>query len=172
MFRLRHFTSWALSLLLLAIVAAPAAIAAPKDLVVAPALPPASALGAYAGQTTFNIGDVKDATTAEDAAHVGIGPQAMYQISVPDTRAVTTRNALTDALGRVGLLAKFPAEPTYSIDVTVRRFRTQTHQTFGRFRLRSEIFLEFDFRQGGQSVGRVLAAGNSQQYAQLANKGK
>ena len=176
MFRSRHFALRActrlLGLFLLAAVAAPAALAAPKDLTVAPALPPASALGAYSGSTSFALGEVKDATFSESPTHVGIGPAAMYQIVTAKPRAETTRAALADAFGRVGLLAKAPAEPTYTVDVTLRRFRTQTHAGFARFRLRSEIFLEFDFRQAGQSVGRVLAAGNSQQYAQLANKGK
>ena len=143
-----------------------------KDLEVAVNLPAAGELGTNAGSIRFALGDVTDATFSESPSHVGMGPQTIYEIVTVGTRAEAARNGVTEALKRVGLLAASPAEATYTMDVTIRRNHEQIHSTFSRFRLRSEIFLEFLFKKNGVGEGRVLACGNAQEYAQVATQAK
>lgn len=56
--------------------------------------------------------------------------------------------------------------------IVIRRNRFFINETALKFRLRSEVFLEFTFRRGDAVVGRVLACGNSQRKAQIATKTK
>ena len=143
-----------------------------KDHVVQLSVPSAAQLGSYSGSARFALGEVTDATFAESDSHVGMGPQAIYEIVSEGSRAEATRKGVALALQQAGLLAATPGEATHTVDVTIRRYREQTHMTIGRFRLRAEIFLEFDFRKDGVSQGRLLASGNAQQYAQIAAKAK
>jgi hypothetical protein len=160
----------ALCFMLLAAGAAAPAFA--ENLAVGPNLPAAAELGAYTGTVGFVVGEVKDATFAESTSHVGMGPQSIYEIVTMGTRADTVREGVTEAFRRAGLLAATPGQDAVTVDVTVRRMHSQTHMTFGRFRLRSEIFLEFAFHRGDAALGRVLAAGNAQEYAQIASEKK
>ena len=141
-----------------------------RDLEIAVKLPPANELGSYSGSTGFSIGEVRDATFSESPSHLGMGPESTYEIVTAGTRAESVRKGIGDALASAGLLKASPT--TYTVDITLRRVHQQTHMTFTRFRLRSEIFLEFNFRKNGVSEGRVLASGNAQTYAQLATQSK
>lgn len=156
--------------LVLCLAAAPAQ-AAQRDLVVQVSVPAAAALGTNAGDVRCALREVTDATFSESDSHVGMGPQAIYEIVSQGSRQQATREGVRLGFERAGLLATAPDAPCV-VDVTIRRFHEQTHMTFGRFRLRAEIFLEFAFHQAGAPAGRVLAAGNAQQYAQIASQRK
>ena len=165
-------TPIALFLFLLAIGTALPAYAERRDLEVGLKIPSANELGAYTGAAGFSIGEVTDATFSESPSHVGVGPQAIYEIVTVGTRAEAIRKGVTEAFGQAGLLKTTPAPSMYTVDITLRRVHEQTHMTFSRFRLRSEIFLEFTLKKNGISEGRVLASGNAQTYAQVATKAK
>lgn len=163
----------ALSLVLLTLFLAPPAGAGRGESLQVPLdLPAGNALGAYTGTVRIAVGEVKDETFSENPSHVGMGPQAIYEIVTEGTRAEYVRKGISEALGQVGLLAASPADAVYTLDVTILRDHLQTHQTFGRFRLRTELFLDFAFKRNGVREGWVLACGNSQTYAQLASKAK
>lgn len=159
-------------LFLLALLTALPAHAERRALEISLKVPPANELGVYTGATGFSIGEVSDATFSESPSHVGMGPEAIYEIVTAGTRAETVRKGVTEAFGKAGLLKTSPTPPIYTVDITLRRVHQQTHMTFARFRLRSEIFLEFTFKKNGISEGRVLASGNAQTYAQVATKAK
>ena len=172
MTRIHRVASVALCFFVLAFGLASPARADYKDLQVQVALPAAAELGAYTGATRFVVGEVTDLNVSETPSHVGMGPQSIYEIVTDQPRADVVRNAITEAFNRTGLIAPTPSEATYTVDVTLRRYMSQTHLTFSRFRLRSEVFLEFNFKRNGVSEGRVLACGNAQEYAQIATQAK
>jgi hypothetical protein len=145
---------------------------ATDDLVVAPALPPGSALGSYTGTERIALGEVRDETFSQSAAHIGMGPQAAYEIMVEGSRAEFVKKGVIEALRSTGLLAGDPATTAHILDVTILRNRFHVHQTFGRFRLRTEVFLMLAFRKEDIAEGRVLACGNAETYAQFASKKK
>lgn len=145
---------------------------AAKDFVLTLQSPTSENFGKYSGGTRIALGAVVDDGFAENPDFLGMGPQAIYSVLLSQTREDSVRTAVSQLLEETGLLAGTPAEATYTLDVTIRRLRFFVHQTIGRFRLRTEAFLEFTFRQGDAVVGRVLACGNSQNQAQFASKKK
>jgi hypothetical protein len=136
------------------------------------ALPQAAALGNQGGATRISLGEVTDECFAESSAYLGMGPQSVYTITLTTPREVAAREAVLHVLRETGMLAATPADAAYVVDVAVLRNHFATHTTAGRFRLRSEVFLEFAFRQGETVVGKVLACGNSETHAQVATKKK
>ena len=145
---------------------------AAKDLELSLKLPSAAQLGKYSGETRIALGDVVDDGFSEGPRFLGVGPQATYGILLVRTREESVTEAVSGLLEKTGLLAASPAEGTYTLDVRIVRLRSFIHQTFGRFRLRAEAFIEFTFKQGDSVAGRVLACGNSQNQAQFASKKK
>lgn len=128
--------------------------------------------GTYSGERRIALGEVVDDGFAESPRFLGMGPQAMYSVLLTQQRDESVRAAVSQLLDGTGLLAATPDDAAYTMDVSIRRLRFFIHQTAGRFRLRTEAFLEFTFRQGDSVVGRVLACGNSQNQAQFASKKK
>ncbi len=143
-----------------------------KDLIVPLKLPPAAALGVYEGDIRIAVGNVTDGTFCESPTHLGMGPQALYTILADAPRADAIRQGVTDALQLTGLLADSPSSATHTLEVTILRDHYQTHASGGRWRLRSEVFLEFSLERDGEREGWVLAAGTSETYAQVATKKK
>lgn len=145
---------------------------AQKDLELTLDLPVAADFGTYTGETRIALGEVVDDAFSEGPSFLGVGPQATYGVLLAETREETVTTAVSHLLRETGLLAASPADATYTLDVAIIRLRFFIHQTFGRFRLRTEAFIEFTFKQGDAVVGRVLACGNSQNQAQFASKKK
>ncbi len=146
--------------------------AAPKDLLIPLDLPHAEKLGTYTGTVTIALGEVTDEGFAEDPSFLGMGPQAVYTISLEDGRIGSVRKGVTHVLKEIGMLAESPQDASYVLDVNIFRDHFTTHQTAGRFRLRTEVFLEFIFRKEDAVKGRVFACGNSETHAQVASKKK
>jgi len=132
----------------------------------------AAQLGRNEGATRIALGEVVDDGFSESPNFLGMGPQATYAVLTAQTRQESVERAISHLLQETSLLAASPSEATYVLDVRIVRLRFFIHQTFGRFRLRSEVFIEFSFRKGDEVVGRVLACGNSQNQAQVASKKK
>jgi hypothetical protein len=145
---------------------------AAKDLVLTLQPPASTNFGKYSGEARIILGAVVDDGFTEGPHFLGMGPQAAYSVFLNQTREESVRAAVSHLLEEAGLVPDTPAEATHTMDVTIRRLRFFIHQTFGRFRLRSEVFLEFTFRQEDAVAGRVLACGNSQNHAQFASKKK
>lgn len=144
----------------------------PEDMLISLDFPNADRLGTYAGNVTIALGEVKDEGFAEDPSYLGMGPQATYTISIKDGRIGSVRRGVTHVLKEIGMLTESSQEASYNLDVNIFRDHFTTHQTAGRFRLRTEVFLEFVFRQGNTIKGRVHACGNSETHAQVASKKK
>lgn len=149
----------------------PASLGKQKDLVIAPLPPEAQYFGSYSGETRIALGEVHDEGFAESSDFLGAGPQAVYAVLLVSSREEAVRSAVSRLLEVTGLAAS-PDEADYLLDVVIRRNRFFINQTAVKFRLRSEVFLEFIFRQGDSVAGRVLACGNSQRKTQLASKTK
>jgi hypothetical protein len=145
---------------------------AAKDLILSIEPLSAAKLGEYSGDVRIALGEVVDDGFAESPEFLGVGPQAAYSILLEETRAESVKSAISHLLEETKLAADSTAEATYILDVKIVRLRSFIHQTFGRFRLRSEVFIEFTFKQGDTVAGRVLACGNSQNKAQFASKKK
>ena len=142
-----------------------------KDLVIELMPPEAQYFGSYAGATRIALGEVRDEGFIEAPDFVGVGPEAVYAVVLAGGREGAIRSAVSKLLEVTGLAAA-PGDADYLLDVVIRRNRFFINQTAIKFRLRSEVFLEFTLRQGDTVVGRVLACGNSQRKTQLASKAK
>lgn len=142
----------------------------PKEVVLE--LPDRSALGTYTGANRITLGQVSDRTFAESDSFLGMGPQATYAIQHPKPRAEMVEEALLQVLKESGLLSSSPTGAAYTLDVEILRDHFTAHQTVGRFRLRSEVFLKALFHKGGETAGSVVAAGNAEMRAQVATQAK
>jgi len=143
----------------------------PDRYVLTPSLPAAQALGTYSGSVRVTLGEVTDAVWAHDAKRLGVGPNGIYNIELPMTRQESVRSLFADLLEKTGL-GRAAGPDALVVDVTLRRDRFFIDETAGRWRIRTEVFLECTFRRGGEVVGRVLACGNAQTHAQVATKKK
>lgn len=144
---------------------------AAEDYVLTPALPSAQALGTYSGNLRVELGEVNDAVWASTAKSLGEGPNGSYAIYLSTTRQDSVRGLFQDLLQKTGL-GSGSSDDVLKLDVTVRRDRYFIDQSFGRFRIRTEVFLECTFRKGSDVVGRILVCGNAQTHAQYASKKK
>jgi hypothetical protein len=142
------------------------------DLVVTPSILPPGDLGAYTGAERIVLGEFVDEIFAQNPARVGMGPQAEYAVDLAVSRVDYAKQSLAESFRRAGLLAGTPDSSAHVMDVRILRDRLHTHQTGGRFRLRTEVFLQVTFRKGDTMEGRVLACGNAETHAQVASKEK
>ena len=135
-------------------------------------LPGSASLGTHSGKARIMLGQVSDEGFAENTSYLGMGPQSIYTIQLTDSREETVKKAILHLLKETGLLAASPQEATATLDVRIVRNHFTTHQTAARFRLRSEVFLDFSFKRGNAAAERVLACGNAETHAQIATKEK
>lgn len=142
-----------------------------KDLEITLVRPEARYFGSYSGTARIALGEVHDEGFAEAPNFLGVGPQAMYAVTLQGTRAEVIGTTVSRLLEATGLAAA-PDSADYVMDMVIRRNRFFITQTAVKFRLRSEVFLEFTFRQGDSVAGRVLACGNSQRKTQIASQTK
>ena len=121
-------------------------------------LPAAESLGRYDGEVRIALGEVSDRGYAETDDFVGVGPNATFKVTLASTRLESVLQAVDQLLVGTGLAAVGVEEPDYRLDVAILRDRF----SYDGDRLRGEVFLDFDFRRGGASAGRVLAYGNAE----------
>ncbi len=122
------------------------------------ALPSAESFGRYQGSVRVALGGVVDHGYAETDDYLGVGPNATFKVTLASNRRASVRRAVGELLAGTGLAAAAAETADYRLEVVIRRDRF----SYDADRLRSEVFLDFDFRQGEVSAGRVLAYGNAE----------
>ncbi len=159
------------------------ALFAPSDAAVAGYLklfiidpPTAAALGSYQGIIRIELGEVLDDGFVETANTLGALDATnggSFIIETEEPRVETVRGAIQDLLRETGLLAATPAVATHAVDVIIRRYLVSSVVAGPRdTRVRTELFLELQFRQGGSAAGRVLVCGNAETHFKGININK
>ena len=121
-------------------------------------LPGGESFGRYQGPVRLALGEIIDHGYAETDDFLGVGPNATFKVTLASTRLDSVRQGVAGLLRSTGLEAASAETADYLLDVAIRRDRF----SYDGDRLRGEVFLEFDFRRGEESAGRLLAYGNAE----------